>query len=134
MAITGKPLAATAGARTFHRGGNAVDAAIAANEAQAGAFWRLRESISEAERAHGFAIKHDVSVPISQIPRLMDEARAAAQALVPAAEIIAFGHVGDGNIHFNVAKPPGMTDEAFLAFRGRAPSPEPLLRQTGIEV
>jgi FAD/FMN-containing dehydrogenase len=93
------------------------DAAIAANETQAEAFWRLRESISEAERAHGFAIKHDVSAPISQVPRLLEEAGAAAQALVPDAEIIAFGHVGDGNIHFNVAKPPGLADDAFLALQ-----------------
>jgi FAD/FMN-containing dehydrogenase len=94
-----------------------ADAALAANEAQAAAFWRLRETISEAERAHGFAIKHDVSVPTSAIPAFMAEASAAAQRIAPGAEIIAFGHVGDGNIHFNVARPPGMAEEAFLALQ-----------------
>jgi FAD/FMN-containing dehydrogenase len=93
------------------------DAALAANETQAAAFWRLRETISEAERAHGKAVKHDVSVPTSAIPALMDEASAAAQNIAPGAEIIAFGHVGDGNVHFNVARPPAMAEEFFLSLQ-----------------
>jgi FAD/FMN-containing dehydrogenase len=93
------------------------DAALAASVAQAAAFWRLRETIAEAERAHGLAIKHDVSVPTSHIPTFMTEAAAAAQTVAPGAEIIAFGHLGDGNIHFNVAKPPALANEAFLALQ-----------------
>jgi FAD/FMN-containing dehydrogenase len=96
-----------------------ADAALAANEAQAAAFWRLRETISEAERAHGKAVKHDVSVPTSAIPAFMNEAFAAAMKIAPGAEIIAFGHVGDGNIHFNVTCPPGMAEEAFLALQSQ---------------
>jgi FAD/FMN-containing dehydrogenase len=95
------------------------DAALALGEAQTAAFWRLRETISEAERAHGFAIKHDVSAPISRIPAFMVEGETAAQRIAPGAELIAFGHVGDGNIHFNVAKPPGTEDRAFLALQPR---------------
>ena len=94
-----------------------ADATLAANDAQAAAFWRLRETISEAERAHGFAIKHDVSVPVSQVPRLLHDAAEAARAHAPGAEIIAFGHVGDGNMHFNVARPPDMTPDASLALQ-----------------
>jgi FAD/FMN-containing dehydrogenase len=94
-----------------------ADAALAANETQAAAFWRLRETISEAERAHGKAIKHDVSVPTSAVPAFMAEASSAAWKIAPGAEIIAFGHVGDGNIHFNVARPPAMNEESFLALQ-----------------
>ncbi len=94
-----------------------ADAAVAANESQAEAFWKLRETLPEAEKAHGPALKHDVSVPVSAMPTLITEASAAAQARLPDAPIIAFGHVGDGNIHFNVAKPEAMARETFLGFQ-----------------
>jgi len=81
--------------------------------------WRLRETIAEAERAHGLAIKHDVSIPTSHIHAFMDEAAAAALRVAPGAEIIAFGHVGDGNIHFSVARPRALEDDAFLALQPR---------------
>lgn len=97
--------------------GLAADVAIAANETQAKDFWRLRESIAEAERAHSVAVKHDVSVPVSRVAQFLDKGGAAALALVPDATLIAFGHVGDGNIHFNVAKPEGMNRDAFLALQ-----------------
>lgn len=92
-----------------------ADAALAANVAQADAFWKLRETLPEAEKAHGLALKHDISAPVSAMPALIAEASRAARGIVPDAEIIAFGHVGDGNVHFNVVKPADMDRAAFLA-------------------
>ena len=83
------------------------DAVIAANEAQAEAFWRIRDSIAEAERKDGPGAKHDVSVEIAAMPRFMVEAARAVQARFPGTRPIAFGHLGDGNVHFNVMAPPG---------------------------
>lgn len=80
------------------------DAVIAENEQQSRDFWNLREPIAEAEKAHGRAAKHDVSIPVSQMPAFMAEATAEAEAMMPDAMIIAFGHVGDGNVHFNVSR------------------------------
>lgn len=87
------------------------DAAVAASEAQAGAFWRLRDSISEAERADGPAAKHDVSVELDAMPRFIVEAAAAAKARFPGSRVNAFGHLGDGNVHFNVRAPDGAGEE-----------------------
>ncbi|MBU0556572.1 MAG: FAD-binding oxidoreductase [Alphaproteobacteria bacterium] len=93
-------------AEAFERG-LIVDAAIAASEAQAQAFWKLRESASEAERAQGPAIQFDVSVPIADMPRFMVEAAAACEARFPGATASSFGHLGDGNVHFHVRAPAG---------------------------
>jgi FAD/FMN-containing dehydrogenase len=91
------------------------DAVIAQSEAQAAEFWRLRESIPEGEKAHGKAAKHDVSVPVSRMAAFMEEASALAESALDDALVIAFGHVGDGNVHFNIARrEPGGGDE-FLA-------------------
>jgi len=88
---------------------------IAQSEAQAAEFWRLRESIPEGEKAHGKAAKHDVSVPVSRMAAFMEEASALAESALDDALVIAFGHVGDGNVHFNIARrEPGGGDE-FLA-------------------
>jgi FAD/FMN-containing dehydrogenase len=81
------------------------DAAIASSEAQAEAFWRIRESISEAEQKDGPAAKHDISVEIAAMPGFMVEAAAAVEGRFPGARVIAFGHLGDGNVHFNVRAP-----------------------------
>ena len=78
------------------------DAVIATSEAQAEAFWKLRESISEAERASGPAVQHDISVPVAAMPRFMVEAAAAAERAFPGTHASAFGHLGDGNVHFHV--------------------------------
>jgi len=78
------------------------DAAIAASEAQAEAFWRIRDSISEAERAAGPATQHDISVPVADMPRFMVEAAREVEAAFPGAQASAFGHLGDGNVHFHV--------------------------------
>ena len=83
------------------------DATLAQTEAQAGAFWRLRDSLSEAERAEGPAAQHDISVPVSVMPRFMVEAAAAAEARFAGTHATAFGHLGDGNVHFHVRAPAG---------------------------
>ena len=98
------------------------DAAIAANEAQAESFWRLRESMSEAERIDGLAAKHDVSVPVSAMPAFLDEGRQAVEARFPGTRVLAFGHLGDGNVHFNVRAPAGVDDHAWLEREGKAVS------------
>jgi FAD/FMN-containing dehydrogenase len=83
------------------------DAVIAATEAQAEAFWRIRDSISEAERKEGPAAKHDISVHVADMPRFMADAAAAVEGRFPGTRVIAFGHLGDGNVHFNVSAPAG---------------------------
>jgi FAD/FMN-containing dehydrogenase len=81
------------------------DAAIGANEAQAESFWRLRESIAEAERKQGQGAKHDISVEVSAMPPFMIEATSKVEASFPGTSVVAFGHLGDGNVHFNVMAP-----------------------------
>ena len=83
------------------------DATLAQTEAQAEAFWTLRDSLSAAERAQGPAAQHDISVPIAAMPRFMVEAAAAAEARFPGTHATAFGHLGDGNVHFHVRAPAG---------------------------
>jgi FAD/FMN-containing dehydrogenase len=94
--------------------GLVADAAIASSGAQVKALWAIREEMPEAERREGAAIKHDIAVPISAIPAFMERATGAADALAPGARVSAFGHVGDGNIHFNVLPPAGADGAAFL--------------------
>lgn len=91
------------------------DAAIASSIAQQDAFWHLRESMSDAQKPEGGSIKHDVSVPVSRIPAFLAEADAAVHALMPDARICAFGHLGDGNIHYNISQPVGADKAAFIA-------------------
>ena len=91
------------------------DAAVATSEAQAYAMWKLRESIPEAELREGGGIKHDVSVPLPDVPAFLDRATRAVGEAVPGARVVAFGHLGDGNIHFNVGPPTDADKEAFLA-------------------
>ncbi|HLI11131.1 MAG TPA: FAD-binding oxidoreductase [Alphaproteobacteria bacterium] len=92
------------------------DATIAANEAQAKALWRIRESIPEAQKFEGGGIKHDVAVPVSRVADFIMEAKAACEAHEPKARVLAFGHLGDGNVHFNLC-PPLESDPA--AFQSR---------------
>jgi FAD/FMN-containing dehydrogenase len=87
--------------------GLAADAVIAASEAQAEAFWRLRDSISEAEKKDGPAAKHDISVAVDAMADFMTEASAAVEARFSGTRVNAFGHLGDGNVHFNVRAPEG---------------------------
>jgi FAD/FMN-containing dehydrogenase len=92
-----------------------TDAAIAANEAQRAAFWALRENMSEAQKREGASIKHDVSVPVSAIPAFLAQATDAVLQALPGARPVGFGHIGDGNIHFNFSAPKGGDAAAFLA-------------------
>jgi FAD/FMN-containing dehydrogenase len=85
-----------------HEASHLADATMAANEAQAEAFWRLRDSIAEAERAHGASIAHDISVAVADMPRFIDEAGAEVERTFPHTKVDAFGHLGDGNVHFHV--------------------------------
>lgn len=89
------------------RQGLVEDGAIASTEAQSEAFWRIRDSISEAERKDGPAAKHDISVDVPAMPKFMTEAAAAVEERFPGTRVIAFGHLGDGNVHFNVRAPEG---------------------------
>jgi FAD/FMN-containing dehydrogenase len=91
------------------------DATIGASEAQNAALWRLREQLSDVQRHEGGSIKHDVSVPVSRVADFIETASAACEAAMPALRVCAFGHVGDGNIHFNLSQPVGMDKAAFLA-------------------
>jgi FAD/FMN-containing dehydrogenase len=95
--------------------GLVTDAALAGSAAQAATLWKLRESISEAQKREGGSIKNDVSVPVSQIPSFIEEALAAVAKLVPGIRPVPFGHVGDGNLHFNFSQPVGIHQEAYLA-------------------
>jgi FAD/FMN-containing dehydrogenase len=95
--------------------GEVLDAVIAASGAQRDALWKLRESIPEAMAAEGAQIKHDVSVPIASLPAFSAEAGAWILRRVPGARLITFGHIGDGNLHFNVSQPVGADGQAFLA-------------------
>ena len=92
-----------------------ADAAVAGTLEQARALWHLRNLISEVQRDEGGSIKHDVSVPIAAVPAFIEEASAAVQALVPGCRPVPFGHLGDGNIHFNVSQPVGADKADFLA-------------------
>ena len=95
--------------------GEIVDAVVAKSGEQAEQLWVLRESISEAQKIEGFSIKHDISVPVSRIGEFLDRAGAALQATYPGIRIVAFGHVGDGNLHYNQSKPEAGENAAFIA-------------------
>lgn len=91
-----------------------TDAVVAQNQAQARSFWHMRETISEAEKREGVSIKHDISVPVASIPAFIREATAVVVKKFPGARPICFGHMGDGNLHFNFSAPVGQ-DAAFSA-------------------
>ena len=90
------------------------DAVIAASVAQQEALWHMRESMSDAQKPEGGSIKHDVSVPVSHIPEFMATAEKAVLEAMPGARICAFGHLGDGNIHYNISQPVGADKEEFI--------------------
>jgi FAD/FMN-containing dehydrogenase len=91
------------------------DAAIAESEAQRAAIWRLREEHSEAQKREGASVKNDVSVPVSKVPEFIRRATAACETLMPGIRAVPFGHMGDGNIHFNLAQPVEADPAWFLA-------------------
>jgi FAD/FMN-containing dehydrogenase len=92
-----------------------LDAVIAESASQRAALWRLREEHSEAQKREGASVKNDVSVPVSKVPELIRRASRACLALLPDIRIVAFGHIGDGNIHFNLEQPVDMDAAVFMA-------------------
>jgi FAD/FMN-containing dehydrogenase len=91
-----------------------IDAAVSRSLAQAQALWALRENISQAQALEGKNIKHDIAVPISRIAEFVTETSAAILQAFPGVRMVVFGHLGDGNLHFNVAPPPGISGDDFL--------------------
>ena len=91
------------------------DAMIATSIAQSLSMWKLRESVPEAQRHYGASLKHDISVPVSCIPELIERGGAIVRRLVPEGELVGYGHMGDGNLHFNVSQLPEADRSAFMA-------------------
>ncbi|MGB8250785.1 MAG: FAD-binding oxidoreductase, partial [Azonexus sp.] len=96
-------------------GGLVADGALAASHTQAAKLWALRENISEAQKIEGISIKHDIAVPVSAIPAFLATADAALAQAFPGIRVVAFGHVGDGNRHYNLSKPDAQDNSAFVA-------------------
>ena len=94
------------------------DAAVASSEAQTAALWALRENISEAQKIEGVSIKHDIAVPVSRIAEFIARADAALLAAFPAVRIVCFGHIGDGNLHYNQSRPDAQSNTEFIAQTG----------------
>ena len=94
--------------------GQVRDAVLAQSEAQGESLWRLRDSMAEAQKAEGISIKHDVSVPVSRMARFIEEASRALERAFPGVRIVAFGHIGDGNVHYNVSFADPAQNAAFI--------------------
>jgi FAD/FMN-containing dehydrogenase len=97
--------------------GEVLDAVLAESRQQSRDFWRIRETIPEAQKFEGASIKHDISVPVSKVPDFLDTAGKALEDAVPGIRICAFGHVGDGNVHYNLSRPLDWEDARFYAMR-----------------
>ncbi|WP_019997064.1 FAD-binding oxidoreductase [Aureimonas ureilytica] len=95
--------------------GEVEDAAVAQSMADAATFWRMREEMSWAQKPEGGSIKHDVSVPVALVPEFLERANALVEDAIPGSRIVSFGHLGDGNIHYNISQPVGADKDAFLA-------------------
>jgi FAD/FMN-containing dehydrogenase len=93
------------------------DAVLASNLGQQKLFWQMREDLPHSQRPEGASIAHDISVPIGKVPELLARGEALVTACVPGAQMVAFGHLGDGNIHFNFTRPVGMENEKYMAYR-----------------
>ncbi|MFN5783727.1 MAG: FAD-binding oxidoreductase, partial [Novosphingobium sp.] len=98
----------------------AEDAVLSASEAQAEAFWALRDGVAPAERAKGPAVQHDISVPVAAMPDFIAAAAPAIEAEFPGTQALGFGHLGDGNIHFHVLAPAGVDPTEWQAGQGKA--------------
>lgn len=94
-----------------------LDAAVASSLDQRNDFWRLRENLPEAQAFKGASIKHDISVPLSRVPELIDKVNADVEALIPGIRPLPFGHLGDGNLHYNLTQPVGMDKQAYMSHR-----------------
>ena len=95
--------------------GEIADAVLASSSEQGKALWRIRDGIPEAQKGEGGSIKHDVSVPTSSIPEFIRQSSAAVQTALPGVRVVAFGHVGDGSLHFNLTQPSGADKQSYLA-------------------
>ncbi len=95
--------------------GDILDATIAQNDTQRNELWSMRENLSESQKYEGGSIKHDVSVPISALPAFIAEAATAVERFMPESRLCCFGHMGDGNMHFNVSQPVGMDKQKYLS-------------------
>ncbi len=100
--------------------GAVIDGVVAQSLTQCDALWRLRESISEAQRIEGISIKHDVSVPVSRIPDLFESAGADLARAFGSVRVVPFGHIGDGNIHYNLSRPGALENAQFISQTSRA--------------
>jgi len=94
--------------------GEVVDAVVANSLEQRKALWKIREGIPEAQKKAGGSIKHDVSVPVAQVPVFIERASRAVEAAMEGVRVVPFGHLGDGNIHFNLSQPVGADKQAFI--------------------
>jgi FAD/FMN-containing dehydrogenase len=92
-----------------------LDAVLSRNERERAALWKIRETIPEAQRIDGASLKHDISVSITAIPQFVEQASAWVEANVPDGRLVVYGHVGDGNLHFNLNQAPASHRDAFLA-------------------
>ena len=99
--------------------GAVMDGTLARSEAQARQLWALRENISEAQKIEGISIKHDIAVPVSRIPEFLHRADTALSEAYPGIRVVAFGHVGDGNLHYNLSKADAQDNAAFMAAQPR---------------
>jgi len=99
------------------KAGLAEDVVVAKSLSEGQAFWKLRETITEAQKEDGDGIKHDVSVPLGAIPEFIQKADAAVEKIIPGFKRLAFGHAGDGNVHYDPCPPEGMDQKTFLGFR-----------------
>jgi len=95
--------------------GLVLDGAMAQSEAQRATFWKMREAYSGAQKYEGGSIKHDISVPVAAVPEFLARATPAVERAIPGSRVVAFGHLGDGNIHFNLSQPIGADTPKFLA-------------------
>lgn len=110
--------------------GDVLDAVVARDERQADALWSLRHHISDAQRHEGISIKHDIAVPISSMASFISATQQAVIDLVPGIRPVVFGHIGDGNLHFNCAQPETMSAERY---RQHAPQISDLIHRSAIE-
>jgi len=95
--------------------GLVLDAALVRSERERAALWKLRESIPEAQRHEGASLKHDISLPVATLPDFVTRAASWVREQVPEGRLVAYGHVGDGNLHFNISQLPDSDRERFLA-------------------
>jgi FAD/FMN-containing dehydrogenase len=94
--------------------GTVEDVVIAKNESESQNLWRVRHSLSEAQNPEGSALKHDISVPTGRIATFVSEAAQLVATQAPGARVVAFGHIGDGNLHYDILQPPGSDGQAFV--------------------